>query len=252
MKSLRLFSAVTGVLFLLSCGMAGAQQEKQDQAQQKAQLQRGQFQKGQFQLPFGGGGLLSQDALDKLKLTADQKEKYDKIAAEYGEKQKASGEKIREAFQSKDADKIREALQGLRTDADKVRTEYLGRVESLLTAEQKTTFNEVKNQRGRFGVGGLGGFGGPAIPGQVLSPRIQAELGLTDDQKAKVEAAQKEAESKIMNILTEDQRKKLDELKKAGPGRRLNLQGANIQGIDVQQFRGQLQKLLPNLRKQEN
>ena len=66
----------------------------------------------QIQLqPFGraGGPLLTPEAVDKLKLSAEQKEKYAKVDEEYKDKQKAAGEKLREAIQSQDRTKIQEA-----------------------------------------------------------------------------------------------------------------------------------------------
>lgn len=208
MKTLRLFALGTALFAVASYGAAQDAQPKQ----------KGQFQKGQLQQGFGrgAGALLSADAVEKLKLTADQKDKFDKIAAEFADKAKASGEKIREAFQSQDKDKIREAVQGLRTDAEKLRTDYLGKVEALLTADQKKVLDEVKNQRGGFGGpgGAFGGRGG--APGQVLSPGLQDRLNLSAEQKKKVEDLQKEIDNKINSILTEDQRKQLDELKKGG------------------------------------
>src|SRR5262249_46079000 len=150
------------------------------------QQKKGQFQRGQFP-GFGGGGLLSSEAVDKLKLTAEQKEKYTKIEEEFKEKQKASGEKLREAFQSKDKDKIKDAFQNVRGDAEKLRTDYLTKVESLLTAEQKKTFADVKNEQPRFGGRGPGAGGGGA---SVIPPRIQEKLGLSEEQKKKIEAVQ--------------------------------------------------------------
>lgn len=211
MKALRLFALGAALFALAAYGTIGAAQDEQPK-------KKGQFQQGQG---FGGRGaaLLSTDALDKLKLTAEQKQKYDTIASDFADKAKASGEKVREAFQSQDKDKIRETLQGLRADAEKLRTDALGKVEALLTADQKKVLDEVKNQRG--GPGGPGGAfgGGRGAPGQVLSPGLQERLGLSAEQKKKIEDLQKDIDTKINSILTDDQRKQFDELKKGGgPG----------------------------------
>jgi poly(3-hydroxybutyrate) depolymerase len=64
-----------------------------------------------------------------------------------------------------------------------------------------------------------GGFGTP--PGTVLSPRVQADLKLTDEQKKKFEELQKEVDANIQKILTEEQNKQLKNLKDnagRGPG----------------------------------
>jgi Spy/CpxP family protein refolding chaperone len=236
MKAMRLLVAMlatVGLLLALNSADAAddAQQQKgkRPQAQkgqaQKFQLQKGQLQKGlqqlqQFQLPFGrGGALLTAEGIEKLKLTAEQKEKFDKINTEYQDKAKAAGEKLREALQNKDA----QALQNLRTDGQKLRDDYLAKVEPILTAEQKKIFEEVKAQRP--GIGGFGRPGGGGNPGQVLSSGVQTQLKLTDEQKKKLEELQKEVDNKLNSIFTEEQRKQFEEIKKGGPPRvRPNIQ----------------------------
>lgn len=227
MKVCKLVALSAAFLFVLALEPASAAddarpQQKKGQAQkgQRGQAQKGQFQLQNFQLPGRtGGSLLTAEAVEKLKLSADQKEKYTKIDDEYKDKAKANGEKLREAFQSKDKDKIADALQSLRTDGEKLRTDYLAKVEGLLSADQKKTFEEVKAQRP-----GIGGFGRGGTPGQALSTGLQERLKLSEEQKKKVEELQKELDSKINSILTEEQRKQLDEIKKGAgqPPRRPN------------------------------
>ncbi len=70
---------------------------------------------------------------------------------------------------------------------------------------------------GRPGSGG--GFGTP--PGTVLSPRVQDDLKLTDEQKKKIEEIQKEVDAKVQQVLSEEQNKQLKDLKAnagRGPG----------------------------------
>ncbi len=81
------------------------------------------------------------------------------------------------------------------------------------------------NSSGWYGVRTPGGgFRGPgsgfgAPPGTVLSPRVQEELKLTDEQKKKIEQLQKEADAQIQKVLTEEQNKRLKDLKEnAGRG----------------------------------
>jgi poly(3-hydroxybutyrate) depolymerase len=70
---------------------------------------------------------------------------------------------------------------------------------------------------GAPGRGAGGGFGTP--PGTVLSPRVQENLKLTDEQKKKVEELQKGVDAGIRKILTEEQNKQLKGLKEnAGRG----------------------------------
>ncbi|QVL31104.1 CotH kinase family protein [Telmatocola sphagniphila] len=76
-----------------------------------------------------------------------------------------------------------------------------------------------------FGPGG-GGRGGPGggfgmrfpQPGEVMPEMIQNMLNLTSEQKKKLAEIQKETDSQIEKLLTEDQRKQLKEFKERGPG----------------------------------
>ncbi len=64
---------------------------------------------------------------------------------------------------------------------------------------------------GGAGRGPGGGFGTP--PGTVLSPRTQENLKLTDEQKKKVAAVQRETDARIQKLLTDEQNKQLKTLK---------------------------------------
>jgi len=66
--------------------------------------------------------------------------------------------------------------------------------------------------------GGGGGFGPPPI-GQLLPAFMADELKLTADQKKKLEELQKDTDTKLDKLLTDDQRKQLKEMKDRGPGR---------------------------------
>jgi len=211
MNLMRLCVLGTGLLLLGSSFATGADDDEQ-------KPKRGQFQQGQFPgFGRGGGALLSETAVEKLKLTAEQKERFGRFDEEFKEKQKANGAKLREAFESKDREKMKAAFESMRADSEKLRGEYLTKVEGFLTDDQKKTFAEVKNDRG-----GRPGFAGPGGPGsaQVLPPFLQERLKLTDEQKQKIEALQKEVESKVSSILTDEQRKQLEELRKQGPPQR--------------------------------
>lgn len=58
---------------------------------------------------------------------------------------------------------------------------------------------------------GLAGFITP--PGTVLSPRVQENLKLTDEQKKEFAELQREVDAKVQKLLTEEQNKQLRELK---------------------------------------
>lgn len=156
---------------------------------------------------FGTAGpLLTPDAIEQLKLTAEQKDKFAKIETEYKDQQKAAGDKLRDAFTNKD----RKAIQEASAESAKVRTDALAKVEALLSDEQKKTFEQVKQVQIRRPLPGAGGVGGPVLP-----PAVQDRLKLTDEQKKKIEELQKELEAKILGVLTEEQKKQYEEMKKA-------------------------------------
>jgi hypothetical protein len=72
---------------------------------------------------------------------------------------------------------------------------------------------------GGRGPGGPGGFGGPPQPGQVLPPFLQARLNLTAQQKTQLDELQKEVDSKLGKILTDEQKNQLKEMRQGfGPG----------------------------------
>jgi hypothetical protein len=78
--------------------------------------------------------------------------------------------------------------------------------------------------RGPGGPGGRGpgGFGPPPTPGQVLPPFLQERLKLTAEQKKQLDELQKEVETKLGKILTEEQNKQLKDMRRmfgrGGPG----------------------------------
>lgn len=75
--------------------------------------------------------------------------------------------------------------------------------------------------RGPGGPGGPGGFGGPAQPGQLLPPFFQERLNLTAEQKQQLDELQKEIDGKLGKLLTDEQKKQLQEMRQGfGPGGR--------------------------------
>lgn len=155
--------------------------------------------------------------LGQIDLNAEQKEKIEKLMKEFGEKQEAAKKKLAEAIeqakQNQDRQKIRELLQAHEKDLATQHEELLKSVHGILTDEQKRRFAEVLQRRrpdgGQFGVG------------HILPPPLQERLGLSAEQREKLDRLQKEAEAKLREILNEEQNRKLDELKKGGtPERR--------------------------------
>jgi hypothetical protein len=76
--------------------------------------------------------------------------------------------------------------------------------------------------RGPGGPGGPGGRGpggfGPPQPGQIMPSFLQEMLKLTPDQKKQFDELQKEVDSKLAKILTDDQKKQLKEMRDRFPG----------------------------------
>jgi len=147
--------------------------------------------------------------LGQLDLTAEQKEKVEKWMKEVGEKHEAAKKKLDEAVeqakQNQDREKVRELIQAHEKEMAKLHEELLGKVEGLLSEEQKRKFAEVQRRRPE---------GGPQGVGHILPPPLQDRLGLTPEQKEKVAKLQKDTEAKLKEILNDEQNKKLEELKK--------------------------------------
>jgi hypothetical protein len=83
-----------------------------------------------------------------------------------------------------------------------------------------TLTSAASAQPGGFPGGPPGGFGGPFIPpqpGQVLSAFQQEQLKLTAKQRKDLETLQKEVDAKLATLLTTDQNKQLQDMRK-GPG----------------------------------
>ncbi len=78
----------------------------------------------------------------------------------------------------------------------------------------------VRSPGGAGRPGGFGGFGTP-LPGMVLPPRATENLELNDEQKKKIAELQKEVDATLQKILTDEQNKRLKDLKdtaRRGPG----------------------------------
>ena len=59
---------------------------------------------------------------------------------------------------------------------------------------------------------------GRFVPGRLLPERIRDELDLTDEQQKQLTDLEKEVKERLLKNLTAEQKKKLDELRKRGPG----------------------------------
>jgi Spy/CpxP family protein refolding chaperone len=176
---------------------------------------------------MGGGGiagLLQNEKVQKeIELTAEQKEKIQKIGTE-----------AREAMRSKMGDmqnlsqeERRAKFQEMRKDMEEAAAQTEKKIEGALLPNQVKRIKEIQLQ-----VQGIRA---------LANADVQKELGLTDDQKAKLKAIDEEAakgrpqftpgqrpsqedfqkmrdartetEKKLTDVLTDEQKKKLEEMK---------------------------------------
>ncbi len=90
-----------------------------------------------------------------------------------------------------------------------------GRLDKLLTAEQKKQFKEP---RPLFGPGA----GPPPQAGQIMSASLQDTLKLSAEQRKRVQELQKRADETLAQVLTDEQKKQLKEVRqgfgRGGPG----------------------------------
>ncbi|MBI2808171.1 MAG: hypothetical protein HYX68_24560 [Planctomycetes bacterium] len=210
MKALR-FVLIGALVVVASAVPALAQRVK---VQRVKNVQRVQVQPRPIQR-LGGAVLLTPEAIEKLKLTAEQKDKYAKIDEKFKDATKAAQDAFRTAIQGvRDREKYKEANAKLQEDTKKARDDGFAKTEAILTAEQKTVLAQVKQLQPRPGViRPIQPIGGAQI-GQVLPIGLQNRLNLTDDQKKALEKIQKETEAKLMKVLTDEQKKQLEQFKR--------------------------------------
>jgi len=103
----------------------------------------------------GTRALMRDEVAKELKITAEQKEKMQKVQADARTKMQAE---IREIFQSGDREKIREAIETMTKQTD---TDTL----AVLTTAQKTQFTKMKGKEFKLPEGALRGGRGGGRPG---------------------------------------------------------------------------------------
>jgi hypothetical protein len=106
-----------------------------------------------------------------------------------------------------------------RADADKDGSVTKAEL-TALAAKEQASFRGA----GGFGPpdGRPGGPGGPMMarprPGEILPLFLQRALNLTPEQKAQLDELQKDVDSRLAKILTDAQKKTLDQMRRRGPG----------------------------------
>jgi Spy/CpxP family protein refolding chaperone len=197
----------------------------------------------------GTDALLPADGVQKLKFTDEQKDKYTKIETEYKDKMKAAQDKYRnDVTTANDRTKAKEFAEEMRTSQTKAREAQLAKVETILDADQKKLFAQIKQQPVQPGVGvrPLPIQGGAGGINPLLPPGIQNRLQLTDEQKKQVDAIQKEVEEKILKVLTDEQKKTLEQMKK---GTAIRPVPRPVQPRQIRQVVPNVDPALPNSRK---
>jgi outer membrane protein assembly factor BamB/Spy/CpxP family protein refolding chaperone len=111
---------------------------------------------------------------------------------------------------------------------DELQKDVDGKLAKMLSDEQKKQLKESpqgggrgaggRGEAGRGGAGGrgAGGFGGFSPPGQILSTALQDRLKLAAEQKKQLEDLQKDVDTKLAKILTEEQNKQLKDMRQGG------------------------------------
>jgi hypothetical protein len=99
-----------------------------------------------------------------------------------------------------------------REQLDRLQKEVDGKLDKILAAKQK---EQLKGMEVGFGPNGIGS---PPPPGQLMTAFLQARLNLTDQQKKQVEALQKEADGKLAEALTDEQKEQLQQIQQGFGG----------------------------------
>lgn len=175
------------------------------EGQVRVQAQPIQLQPGRV----ATGPLVPADLQEKLNLTAEQKDALAKIEKEYADKATAAEAKAKEARPTATPAQIRELNQ----EAQKTRTDYADKVKALLTAEQKTTFEQAQQPARRPGGIQVVPINRNAPP-NLGTKDTQDKLNLTAEQREKLDKLQKDFEAKTLEVLTKEQKDQFEELKK--------------------------------------
>jgi hypothetical protein len=180
----------------------------------------------QIQRPAIGaasGPLVPAELQDKLKLTDEQKKKLADLEKEFQGKSKEANDKltqirakIRDRTPVEAVQQLREQMQAVR----QLRADYEGKVKALLDDDQKKKYEaEARPARPAIQIQPALPLRRPApnAPGQLLPADVLEKLNLTAEQKEKLEKLLKEYENKALDVLTDEQKKKYEDLKKETP-----------------------------------
>ena len=161
MKALKLFPTGLALVFALAL-MTQAQQREERRPE--------------------GPALLPPGVLERLDLSAEQKEKIAKLQTEFKEKLASAKNKlddaIEQAKQNQDRQKAQEAQDAFRKEIAPIQQRFGEKLAQVLTEDQRKRIGELSRRE----------LGGPPFD----LPRILGQLDLNADQKEKVEKFMKE------------------------------------------------------------
>jgi hypothetical protein len=175
-----------------------------------AALVEGQGARQALRSPAAAGPLVPEAARAELKLTTEQAEKLQALEKEYADKARDIEAKARELMEKARQDKDRAAYKQATELAEQGKTlrgSYEEKLVGLLNAEQKKSFEARKSDSAAPARAGLAG------QGQLVPAALQERLNLSDDQKEKLRQIQTDFEAKSMQVLTEEQRRRVEELR---------------------------------------
>ncbi|MFP6657782.1 MAG: hypothetical protein VB853_06335 [Pirellulales bacterium] len=168
---------------------------------------------------FGGGGggdlglLMRDDVRKELEIVDEQMEKLRDLGSSFRDELRESFSGLRDL----DEDERRARFEELREKMETKREELNTKIGEVLLPHQKTRLKQIGLQMQMQSRGTSG----------LLNDRLAEELGITDEQKARLRAAaekareelaektkkaREEARDTILSELTADQRKKLEQL----------------------------------------
>jgi len=153
----------------------------------RGQGRGGQFGRGMGMQDANGTFLLNRDdVMGELKLSAEQKTKLEAIRT-------AQRDKMREAFQGGGGGGDREAMMAA---MQKMQAESAKETLAVLNADQTKRLKELAIQR-------MG-------TGAILNADVQKELGVTDDQKAKIKDLQDKQQAANQALMEKMRNQELD------------------------------------------
>jgi Spy/CpxP family protein refolding chaperone len=197
--------------------------------------------------------------LERLELTQDQKKKIENLIKEFSEKHQIDVDRFREQMSKlreeaaksgrgdrEAAEKLRKQMEDLTAGMRKLEDELDNQIAGQLNGEQKKKFEDAKKELTRGPGDRPGGDrpsgdrpkgdrpggdrparpdvgkgpGGGISPSILLFPGMADRLGLSAEQKEKLAKLRKEYDEKMMDVLTPEQKKQLEEMRSRFPGRR--------------------------------